>query len=371
MRLFPKPSGRRCAIALIMLPLTAAAVTAQAPADRPAPSALSQFADSLERSGFSGSVLLADQRSVLLFRSMGIADRATGRAITTSDRWRWASVSKQITAALVLREVDAGRIALDAPVGTYLTTFANAARASITVRQLLQHTSGLPNPDAGPRDADGMPRAYRERGANVGDAAYARLCTGAAVAPPGTRFDYNNCDYLVLGALLRARTGKATPELLAGLLGAAWSADARETVRGYLTTTTAEPSFELATYGSAGALTGTLDALLAFDRMLLGTMLSPAAKRELWRGEPQFGYAALGAWAFEASLGGCAAPVRLVERRGDIGGIQVRNVLMPDRDLVVILFTNRADVEFGEVWQGRGLMYDALSAAACGSAPPR
>lgn len=43
-------------------------------------------------------------------------------------------------------------------------------------------------------------------------------------------------------------------------------------------------------------------------------------------------------------------------------------MLLPDRDLAIIMFTNRADLEFGEVWQGRGLMYDALSAAACSGA---
>ena len=48
----------------------------------------------------------------------------------------------------------------------------------------------------------------------------------------------------------------------------------------------------------------------------------------------------------------------------------MRNVLLPDRGLIVMLFTNRADLEFGEVWQGRGLMYEALSAAACGAGEP-
>ena len=349
-----------------MVPLAASLTLAQAPAVRAAPPvAFTRFVDSLEQSGFSGSVLLADRRTVLVFRSMGVADRTTGRAIATTDRWRWASVSKQITAALVLREVDVGRIALDVPVSTYLPGFTTGARAAITVRHLLQHTSGLPNPDASAADADGMPRVYRERGNGVGDAAYARVCGGPPVAPPGTRFDYNNCDYLVLGALLRARTGRTTSQLLARELGTAWTPGARETVRGYLTDSTAEEQFRLTTFGSAGALTGTLESLLAFDRRLLGSMLSPAAKTELWRSEPKFGYIALGAWVFEATLRGCTAPVRLVERRGSIGGIEVRNVLLPDRDLVLMMFTNHANVPFGEVWQGRGLTYDALRAAAC------
>ncbi len=72
----------------------------------------------------------------------------------------------------------------------------------------------------------------------------------------------------------------------------------------------------------------------------------------------------------DSTLQGCADPVRIIERRGATQGVQVRNVLLPDRGLIVMLFTNRADLEFGEVWQGRGLMYEALSAAACGAGEP-
>ncbi|WP_309672347.1 hypothetical protein [Gemmatimonas sp.] len=47
--------------------------------------------------------------------------------------------------------------------------------------------------------------------------------------------------------------------------------------------------------------------------------------------------------------------MRIIERRGAILGMQARNVLLPDLGLVLIIFTNRADVEFRGVWQGRGL----------------
>ncbi len=351
--------------AALIAPLIAFAASVLPAQPRSAPIAFTRFADSLAKAGFSGTVLLADSQQVLLVRAMGVADQASGRAITTTDIWRWASVSKQVTAALVLRETDAGRIALDVPVSTYLPGFADSARAGITVRHLLQHTSGLPNPDAGTSDADGMPRVYRERGPDVGDVAYARVCRGPLLTSPGTSFSYNNCDYLVLGALLRARTGQTPSQLLAKLLGKSWTPGAKETIRGYLTKSTAEPPFELATFGSAGAFAGTVDAMLTFDRRLMGSLLSPAAKSELWRGDPKLGYAALGAWVFDAKLGSCTAPERLVERRGAIGGVQVRNVLLPTRGMVLILITNRADVEFGEVWQGRGLTYDALTAATC------
>ena len=58
--------------------------------------------------------------------------------------------------------------------------------------------------------------------------------------------------------------------------------------------------------------------------------------------------------------------VRIVERRGGVGGIEVRNFILPDIRRVVIAFSDRAPFAFGEVWQGAGFSHDLLSAAACG-----
>ena len=125
--------------------------------------------------------------------------------------------------------------------------------------------------------------------------------------------------------------------------------------------------FNVATAGPAAALIGTARDLAAFDRALLnGSLLSRNALAEAWKGDPKQGYQALGVWAYPARLDGCSAPVQLIERRGDYAGTQVRNIIAPDMKRVVIVFTNDADVEFGEVWQGRGLTHDLLAAALCG-----
>jgi D-alanyl-D-alanine carboxypeptidase len=58
----------------------------------------------------------------------------------------------------------------------------------------------------------------------------------------------------------------------------------------------------------------------------------------------------------------------LVERRGDVGGIQVRNIIAPDAGVAVLVFTNNAEFDFGEIWQGQGFSHDLLAAALCGAA---
>jgi CubicO group peptidase (beta-lactamase class C family) len=75
----------------------------------------------------------------------GVADMDTGRAVTPSTRFRVASVTKMYFAAIVLRLVDDGDLALDAPIGdlTFDLPEPLAFAHALTLRELLSHTSGL------------------------------------------------------------------------------------------------------------------------------------------------------------------------------------------------------------------------------------
>jgi CubicO group peptidase (beta-lactamase class C family) len=318
----------------------AAPAMAQAPASTQAsapgsPQSSLRVAQVLANSGFRGELLVADLERVRL-------TVATGGPVP-GQRWRWASVSKQVAAALAMRQVQAGRLGLDDPVARHLAgtpaAAAAAAHPALTVRHLLMHTSGLPNPEVSALPADPLP-----------------TCLGAATHPPGQRFEYRNCDTLVLAAVLVRVAGRPYAELLRDELAAAGV--------GRVELATAPP--ELAAYGAAGALTGTALELLAFDRALLaGRWLAPEHTRTLWTGEPRLGHVALGAWAYPVTLPGCTAPVEVVERRGAVPGVQVRNLLVPSRGLAIVVFTPSERFDFGEVWQGRGFAHNLLAATVC------
>lgn len=323
--------------------------------------------------GFSGVVLVgsagAAGDSVLYERAVGMADREAGRPMRADGVWRWASVTKQVTAALVMQEVDSGRIALDAPVTRYLPTFGGPTGGQVTVGHLLRHTSGLPNPNDTPKDPDGVPVFYRARGPVGNAAAAGAFCARAPKRGPGGGFEYNNCDYLVLGAILERVTGRGYAELVRERLGLASVGPVvgmgPEGVTGYAEGRR-EPAFHLETFGAGGELGGTARDLLAFDGALLrNRLVSERGTAEMWRGDPALGYVALGAWSFPARLAGCAQAVHLVERRGAISGVQVRNVIAPRLGRALIVFTNDGDVDFGEIWRGAGLSHDLLSAAFC------
>ncbi len=285
--------------------------------------------------------------------------------------WRWASVTKQVVATLVMQEVAAGHINLDTPVSSYLPKFKSPNVASMTVRQLLRHQSGLPNPDDTAAPSDPVPAYYAPRYAGSRNP-LTGYCAGPVKGPPGGNWSYNNCDYIIAGALLEAVTGKRWQTLVQERIAKPLSLTTlgvfptkKATVAGKVDGKP-EPVFEIAAFGASAGLFGTAQDLWRFDRALMTGKLLPAAQRaEMWDGRPELGSIALGQWVFEASLKGCQKPVRIVERRGAIGGVQVRNFIMPDTDNVVIAFSNRDDFDFGEVWQGKGFSYDLLSAAVC------
>jgi D-alanyl-D-alanine carboxypeptidase len=330
----------------------------------PAAANANSVTEVMSKAGFSGEVVASGPRGALEMVKL-MNDGTTA--------WRWASVTKQVVATLVMQEVAKGTIDLDKPVSTYLPTFKSPGAVKITVRHLLRHQSGLPNPDDTKAGKDGVPAYY----AKVDKALQNPLtgyCAGPVKGEAGGNWAYNNCDYIVAGALLEAVTKMPWQRLVSeriakplGLTSLAAFPATRATIKGKVGGK-AEGRYKFDTFGAAAGLYGTAADLLTFDRALMTGKLLPEAQRaEMWDGQPNLGFIALGQWAFGAELKGCPTPVRIIERRGAIGGVQVRNFILPDADVVVIAFTNRDDFDFGEIWQGKGFAFDLLSAAACTS----
>lgn len=279
---------------------------------------------------------------------------------------RWASVTKMATAVLVLQQVDAGRIDLDAPVSAYLPDWT--ANPTVTVRQLLAHRSGLADPDASPdSDGDGIMDLYQGEGPG-----WRAVCGATPRAVPGGEFAYNNCDYLLLGEVLHTVTGQTWAELFQAriaeplhLVSTAPAAPGAR-IEGW-DGPRPEPRVDPAVFGAAGSLYGTVEDLLAIDQALMeGRLISADSRAAMWTGDPAVGYAALSVWAYPVTLPACGLTTTLVERFGAIGGVQVRNWMLPDRNVAVVAWANDGLVDFGQTWSGQGLSIDLLSAAVCG-----
>jgi D-alanyl-D-alanine carboxypeptidase len=99
------------------------------------------------KTGFAGVALVGTGDLLTLYRPFGSASPTISDARYAPDaRWRWASVTKQVVAVLIMEEVARGTIDLTAPVSRYLPKFGSANADSVSVEQLLRHQSGLPNP---------------------------------------------------------------------------------------------------------------------------------------------------------------------------------------------------------------------------------
>lgn len=339
-------------IPMVALPLAAAISWSATAADarKAAPTRAIATAGAVDavarRYHLAGEALVARGGRILLDRGYGTVAPAGGRPHRAGEHWRLASITKQVTAAMILSRL---------PVEVL-----NASRHDgVTLRQMLTHHTGYPNPDTTPL-VGGVPHFY------AGTAPDYQYCA-AKPGVPGAPFSYNNCDYIL--ADLFSHWDAPGPNDS----GATWPAGMTMArpgeigIPGYVGGKP-EPRFQLPSYGAAGGLMGTARAIFDFDRSLMtGKLLSPAALAELWKPEGNGSYQALGQWVFPGQLKGCAGPKRIVQRDGEIYGVQARNFIFPDDDLVVIVFTNRSadDFALGEVWQGKGFVYDLLSAAAC------
>lgn len=160
-------------------------------------------------SGYPGAAaVIVEDGAIVHTHATGVADDA-GRAVTPQTPFVIGSLSKSFTALAVGQLVDAGLVALDAPVQRYLPDFRladPAAASAITVRQLLDQTSGL----SGATGQAPLATSPTTLEARVRD-----LATVALSSAPGATFQYSNANYLVLGRLIEVVSGQAYGDYLA------------------------------------------------------------------------------------------------------------------------------------------------------------
>ncbi|MUK01269.1 serine hydrolase [Vibrio cholerae] len=283
----------------------------------------------------------------------GTGNLATGEPAPADGEVRIASNTKMFVSTVILQLVEEGALALDEPVETYLpglVTGQGIDGAAITVRHLLQHTSGLPEyADQVAADAFGAQHTYISP-RDMLDIALEK----PAVFVPGGTWEYSNTNYLVLGLVIERITERPLYEEIEHriidplqLTNTYLPVPGEQELRGVhplgyhiddagdlSDITTMDPSFAWA----AGAMVSTPSELNTFMKALLdGGLVSEAslaemqttvpAGDELW---PEATYG-LGLQSYPLSGGGTAWG-----HGGDIPGTQTRNAVGPDGTAVTI-----------------------------------
>lgn len=250
-------------------------------ATTPDAAAVSAYAERLLAQTYAadgpGAAVLVARGDELLFRgARGQASVELAVPLTPDQVFRIGSVTKQFAAAGLLKLIEAGKLGLDDPLSEFLPDYPNAAK--ITVRQLLDHTSGVKSYTDLAGVMDGPIRR---------DLPTAKLVDSFKDQPvdfaPGERWAYNNSGYVLVGAVIEAASGKPwhvqlDESLFAplGLTHTRWGADdalVPGMTRGYTVRDerVAPAAFLSMTQPhAAGALVSTVDDLHRWNRALHG-----------------------------------------------------------------------------------------------------
>jgi CubicO group peptidase (beta-lactamase class C family) len=230
-----------------------------------------------EQRGFRGQVAVRLEQESPLVMVAGSADLEGRVPVTLSTQFQVASITKYITAAAVLRLVESRKLGLDEPIGRHVPGLP-AGHAELRIRELLAHTSGLPN-------------AYAAEGISDRDRAIAAL--GAVELDPRARgtFRYTNDGYELLALAVELVSGEPYErfvhrELLERAGGPAiryWTETDVSDPRQIATCLrTISPPLRRRNYGVLGsaALVATADALIDWQLAVWGGRVISAAMRD-------------------------------------------------------------------------------------------
>jgi D-alanyl-D-alanine carboxypeptidase len=152
---------------------------------------------------FSGALIVARAGQPLLTRSCGLADREKKIPNGLDTKFNLGSMNKMFTATAILQLVEQGKVRLEDPVGKYLAGYPTREVADkVTIHELLTHTGGT---------GDIFGPVYRQNRDKLRSPAdYVALYGTRGLAfEPGTRFEYSNYGFVLLGAVIEKVSGKS------------------------------------------------------------------------------------------------------------------------------------------------------------------
>jgi len=296
------------------------------------------------------SVVVISGGRVVVRRAYGMADLEHRIAATPETDYRLASVSKQFTAMAVMLLAKDGKLRYDQPGRDFLPELPAAAR-SVTVRHLLNHTSGLWDYE------DLIPET---RTAQLDDRDVLALLDSkdSLYFPPGSQYRYSNSGYVLVGLIVARASGMSFPEFLRarifeplGMGATVAHVEGSDTIprraygyspRGGAFVQT-DQSVTSATLGDGGIYTN-VDDMTRWDEALSGTSLVDSAALELATTPPQLPGGAPTQYGFGWFVDSYRGEQRW-RHTGETSGFRNAIQRFPRRRLTIIVLTNRSSGE--------------------------
>ncbi len=248
---------------------------------------------------FNGNVLVEKNGARVFEKSFGFANYEWDVPNTPEAKFRIGSITKQFTATLILQLVAEGKLDLDGKLSDYLPDYRKDTGEKVTIRQLLNHTSGIPSYTDIPHVwQDSLRNHYSE------DYFIRHFCSGDLTFAPGENFHYNNTGYYLLAVVLEKVTGKNFGELLkekilnpAGMketgIEGAEEIPLKKAASGYVKKgfrLYKDPYIYMPNALGAGDMYSTVEDLAKWDKALYGNKILPEKFKKLMFTPNKFGY---------------------------------------------------------------------------------
>jgi len=296
------------------------------------------------------SVIVIQDGKVTVRRAYGMADLERRVPAAPETDYRLASVSKQFTAMAVMLLANDGKLRYDQPVRDFLPELPPGT-AAITVRHLLNHTSGL-------CDYEDLIPESRTTQLNDSDVLALLASKDSVYFPAGTQYRYSNSGYVLLGIIVARASGRSLPDFLRtrifdplGMRATVMHVEGSDTVpsraygyspRGGAFVQT-DQSVTSATLGDGG-IYANVDDMVRWDAALAGAALVDSATLELATTPPLLPAGAKTEYGFGWFVDSYRGEKRW-RHTGETSGFRNAILRFPRRRLTIVILTNRSSGE--------------------------
>ncbi|ASZ11556.1 beta-lactamase family protein [Chitinophaga pendula] len=309
---------------------------------------------------FNGVVLIAQDGKVKYQRYTGLANRHYDIPFSDKIRCQIYSVTKTFTAALIMQLYEEGKIQLDSTIAYYYPEYKGEAAHKATIRNLLTYSSGRITKEMDPAY---IREAYDQNLWPV-DSFISRYCSEPLAYKPGTKSNYSNGDYVLLGKIIEIICQQPYDEVLRERIlrplkmtnSGYWHHEdiVKNLAEGYYYKDDNVDSLIMPTYHyidnhfSAGAMYSTAQDLLKFDQAIFHhTLLKQSTVDLMTKGYPELDDVAFGFWVYPKKIGGINTI--FAERQGGGYGNESTWVHLVDKGVTLIILSNTSTANLNQI----------------------
>lgn len=301
------------------------------------------------RENFNGVVLIAKDNNIVFNKAYGYSDFESKKELSVNDKFLIGSVTKPIVAYLTLKQVEYGNIKLDQPISDLLPNFDYEKGKKITVRMLMNHTSGIPH-YSGVLPYVESRKEFLKSAISTDD--YVSLISKIGLLSiPGKKYHYSSLGYILLGAILEKVTKQSFSEIVKkeinqklGLKNLGFVSDiSKHIVKDYKIKDGNYKEFpnrhQSNVFTAGGLHANSIDLFRFFNRLKKGDILNSELKEEMFK-ENTNGYA-LGLHRNEPEVLRYIPSARYFSHGGSVNDFS-SYVMVNDDGTTIIILTNTA-----------------------------